>query len=314
MNNTTPEKKLNRKGWKILFLSFLALAGAAVLELIAFIAAILFRLPEDGLMFSTASQFAAAGSAALAMIVMGGVAWLKPSRDDVKEMFRVGWPIIAADVVLLILGCVDFFAGGMTVASAWLPKLAGTLFLCLFIGIAEEVVFRGVLLNGILAVTGRSHRGTMAAVAIVSLMFGFAHVDPSKDFATPFMAIQAALKMVQTGLFSVILCSVVLRTHRLGGAALFHGLSDFLLMIPGIVLAGEQLTTNYVNTGEEGMTTLVMYLAIIAFYLPFAIKAIRGMPRERLTYRGVFMERALEKQKQKDDQLPVAPMGLPNAA
>ena len=76
-------------------------------------------------------------------------------------------------------------------------------------------------------------------------------------------------------IFSIILCSVVLRTSSLGGAALVHGLSDFLLMIPSLVLAGQQVTTSYVSSGEEGVSSIVLYLIIIACYLPMTIKAIK---------------------------------------
>ncbi len=307
----TPQQAINRKGWKVLFLAMLALAGTFVLQVVGLITTLFLRLPEESLAFTTIAQSLAAGSALLGMLVLGGVAWLKPSRADVRDALRTGWPILAADAVLLVITTASFFAEGATVTPDWLPNLALTAFLCLCIGIAEEVLYRGIILNAILAVMGRSHRGTMGAIAIVSVLFGFAHVSIDTDFATPLLAAQAVLKIIQTGLFSVILCGIVLRTHRLGGAALFHGLSDFLLMVPTLVLVGEQLSTSYVSTGEEGITAIVVYLATIALYLPFAISAIRRMRRERTTYRGVFMEHAPTAH---DDEGPSAQAALPSAA
>lgn len=310
--NITPEKKLNRTGWKVLFLSLLALAGALVVQVVGYITAVLLNVPEEGLAFVTIAEAITAGTTAVAMIALGGATWLKPSWADVKEMFRTGWPIVAANVALLVFAGISFVTEGSTLATDWLPNLAVTTFLCLCIGISEEVMYRGVLLNAVLAVTGRSHRGTMAAIAIISLLFGLAHVSITTDFATPFLATQGVLKIIQTGLFSVIMCSVVLRTHRLGGVSIFHGLSDFLLMVPTLVMAGEQLTTNYVSAGDEGISTIVLYLVIIAFYLPMAIRALRKMHREHVTYRGVFMEHASTTQQHA--QLPAAPANTPNAA
>lgn len=310
------QKALNKKGWKILLLSMLAVAGAVIVQIVGYIAAMLLRLPEEGLAFTTMTQLISAGSVVLVMLVLGGGAWLKLSRTDFKETFSITWPLIALDVVLLAFSCVSFVAEGMTVAPDWLPKLGITALLCIGIGVMEEVLYRGILLNSVLAVTGRSHRGTMAGIMFVSLMFGFAHVDFSTDFASPLLATQAVLKIVQTGFFSIILCSVVLRTRSLGGAALVHGLSDFLLMIPSLVLAGQQVTTNYVSSGEEGVTSIVLYLIIIACYLPMTIKSLRSMHHERITTRGVFMERALQKQAQRA-QIPAPPApsaGLPTAA
>ncbi len=308
----TPQKALNRKGWKVLFLALLTLVGTVVIQAVGLIATVIVRVPENGLAFATIFQAFSAGSIMLGMLVLGGAAWLKPSRDDAREALRIGRFIIIADVVLMIVATIGFFVEGSTVAPDWPLNLVMTAFLCLCIGIAEEVMFRGVILNAVLAVMGRSHRGTMGAIAFVSVMFGFAHVNVATDFADPLLATQAVLKIVQTGLFSVILCSVVLRTHRLGGAALFHGLSDFLIMIPSIVLAGGQLNANYVHTGEEGIAGIVVYAVAIALYLPFAIKAIRRMRREHVAYRGVFMERTLAKQDA--DAHPTATTGLPTAA
>lgn len=311
-SDITPKRILDRKGWKILFLSLFAIIGVLVMQVVAYIAALILHLPEDGLAFTAVAHTVFAGSAALAMAALGGAAWLRPSKDDVKQMFRMGWPIIAADAALLLFAGIGLVHEGASIASGWLPNLAITALLCLCIGISEEVLYRGILFNAVLAIVGKSHRGTMAGVAIISLLFGLAHVSLTTDFASPFLALQAVLKIVQTGLFSVIMCSVVLRTHRLGGVSLLHGLSDFLLMVPTLVLMGGQLTTNYVSTGDEGWASIAIYLGIIALYLPFAIKAIRTMRRDRIAYRGVFMERAIAKDK--DSQLPVAPMGQPDAA
>lgn len=307
----TTTKKLNRKGWKVLFLALLAIIGTIVAQVIGYIVALGLHIPENSLAFTTVVQMLSAGSAALAMVVLGGAAWLRPSKKDVREMFRIGWPIIAVSAAILLFAGVSFVVEGSSVASDWLSNLAITAVICLGIGVAEEVMYRGVLLNAVLAVTGRSHRGTMVGVVIISILFGFAHVSVITDFADPLLATQAILKIIQTGLFSILMCSVVLRTHRLGGAALFHGLSDFLIMIPTLVMAGEQLTTNYVSAGDEGVTTIVAYLVIIAFYLPLAIKAWRRMHHEQVTYRGAFMEHAST---HKDAVLPAPPMDQPTAA
>ena len=212
-------------------LSLFAIIGVLVMQVVAYITALILHLPEDGLAFTAVAQTVFAGSAALAMAALGGAAWLRPSKDDVKQMFRMGWPIIAADAALLLFAGIGLVYEGASIASGWLPNLAITALLCLCIGIAEEVLYRGILFNAVLAIVGKSHRGTMAGVAIISLL-GLAHVSLTTDFASPFLALQAVLKIVQTGLFSVIMCSVVLRTHRLGGVSLFHGLSDFLLIVP----------------------------------------------------------------------------------
>lgn len=287
----SPERSLNRRGWKILVLSLLTLVGTLIIQIVGFVVVALVHVPEEGLSGIALYQAFAAGGVVLGMVLLSGTAWLRPSREDVSYMWRRGWPILAGDVALLLFMLGELIAEGATISPDWFFNLVLTAAVCIGIGIFEELMFRGIVLNGLLAVTGKSHRGTMAAVVVTSLFFGIAHIDIMTDFSDPLLAAQAVLKIVQTGLFSIVVCEIVLRTHRLGGASLFHGLSDFLLMFPSLVLVGENLSVNYVSSGQEGVESIVVYLVVIAFYLPFAIRALRGMRRDRLAYRGVFMEK-----------------------
>ena len=312
--NDTPEAVLNRKGRKVLLLSLLVTAGAFVIQVLGFIAVMILKLPEDGLATTTVIQAFSVAGGVLGMLLLGGASWLSTSREDISDAFRTSRVIIIADILIFGISLVSIAIEGSQIAPDWPINLALTALVCLGIGIAEEVAFRGIYLNGILAVAGKSHRGTMWGVAITSLLFGLAHVDVSADFAEPLLAAQAILKIVQTGLFSVIFCSVVMRTHRLGGVALVHGLSDFLLMAPSIVLIGEDLDPQYVSTGEEGISSIILYSVIIAIYLPIAIKAIRRMRREQVTYRGAFMERAVREYEEALAQGVPATDASPHAA
>lgn len=304
------DRTLRRKGVKVLFLSLLTLVGIVVMQIIGYIVSALLFGFQEGLATLTMSQGVCASSAMLGMVVLGGATWLKASREDASHMLRVGWPIIVADILALIVAFVSFAIEGAAVAPDWLPNLCLTMILCLGIGIYEECVFRGIILNGLLGLLGKSHRGTLVAVSITSLLFGLVHVDVSADFADGFLATQAILKMVQTGLFSVILCGVVLRTHRMGGVSVFHGLTDFLLMVPSLVLAGDSLSTDYAVSGEDGVAVIVVYLVAIAIYLPVAVKTLRSLHRDQVAYRGAFMEKtvdAQEKASQHASDLPLPP-------
>lgn len=306
----TPEAALNRQGWKKLLLSLLALAGMLVVQVIGFLVVVALNLPGASLASTAVIEAFAAGGATLGMLVLGGVSWLRTSRADIADALRTSRAILVADVAILVMACGTLVAEGTGVASDWLANLAATALICLGIGISEELTYRGVYLNGILAVSGRTHRGTMWGVTLTSILFGLAHVDVSTDFAEPFLAAQALLKVAQTGLFSIVLCAIALRNRRLGGVSLVHGLSDFLLMMPSLVLAGEELVTEYVTTGDDGVATIVIYALTIALYLPIAIRELRRMHREQLTYRGVFMEGAVQDYRKAQAQAIAVTPGL----
>lgn len=316
----TPSKALNRKGKIVFFLALLALAGSFVIQAIGLIVVALLHMTLNmtgsNLQDIATYEAFAAGSVVLGMLLLGGASWLKPSREDAAYTWRKVWPILAVDVVLMGIVCGSYVFEGAQIVPDWLSNLALTAAICLCVGVFEEFLFRGLILNGLLAVLGKTHHGTMITIAVTSLLFGLFHVNISTNFATPLLATQAVLKIAQTGLFSVILCGIVLHTHRLGGVSLFHCLSDFLLMVPSLVLMGESLSTKYVNSGDQGYEAIIVYLVCIAFYLPFVIKTLRTMHRERLTYRGAFMEKAVkqyasdEANENSDTDLPVSPTTL----
>jgi hypothetical protein len=170
---------------------------------------------------------------------------------------------------------------------------------------AEDHV-RGIVFNGLLATMGSTHKGVVRAIIVTSVLFGLAHVDFETDFVDGLSVIQALLKTCQTGMYSFMLCVIMLRTHRLGGVSLFHGFDDFVLVMPSIALFGEALDTEYVVQGDDAIPTIMYYLVIIALYLPFVVKSGLELRRGQDVTRGAFMEKYVAQQ-QEQAQLAAAP-------
>jgi hypothetical protein len=191
---------------------------------------------------------------------------------------------------------------GDSISADWYMTALLMVVGCIGIGLMEEFLFRGVIFNGLLAVMGKTHRGLMGAIAIVSVLFGLAHLDFTQDLVDPIMWCQAIFKIVQTGMYSVILCTIVLRTRRLGGVSLLHCLSDLALMLPAVALFGESLETEYVTSGEDGIAGIALYAVVCAMYLPFVVRSLRALKRDQDAYRGVFFERALRRKKAKEER------------
>lgn len=101
--------------------------------------------------------------------------------------------------------------------------------LCIMVGIFEESMFRGVMLQGILKKTGKTYKGIWIAIIISSLLFGIIHVDSyifggNYDFAG---VMQTIGKIIQTGTFGILLSAIYLKTKNFWGIALVHALNDF---------------------------------------------------------------------------------------
>ena len=234
----------------------------------------------------------ASGLVALLFIcALGGLFYVKPSLRGMGYGFKMLKIILIMDVILLVISVVEIFIDPTYKGppSSWFVNLVVSALLCLGIGMFEEGVFRGLLLQGLLARMGTNKKGIVAAILISSLLFGFAHVVPEAgaQFTVDYIA-QMVLKTLQTGMLGVILAVVVIKTHSLWPAIVLHGLSDFLLMAPTMVLVGDDIDTEYVLTGDDGIVLIVVYTVVCLIYLPPLIKSLRELKAMQVPHRGIF--------------------------
>lgn len=293
---------LNAYGRGRLVLSLLSIGAVFVAEVLAFVVALLLNIPDDSMWFSILPEFGGALVALLCLAGLCGAKALKPQLRDVGFTFRFGWWCMVVAVGLMAFELYDYLAAGTQVQPGWLQRFGEAGLLCLLIGIMEELVFRGLLFQGLLAALGGTHRGVVLSVAITSLAFGLAHVDFSTDFSSMLSAIQAVLKVVQIGIYSVMLCVIVLRTHGLAGVSVFHGFDDFLVFLPSVVLFGESTEVDYVVEGDEAYYSIAFYLIIILLYLPLLIKSLRDLHRCQDVWRGLYVEHYLESERLRSEE------------
>ena len=306
MNQTSLKRAATVKALQAL----LALGAITVAEIIGVVMILLLDLPEESLMSQIIPEATGCAAAVLGFIVIGGKDWASTSKDDIVYTFRFGWMCIAISLVLMVIEIYDYASSGTALAPDAVVRFIEVAFLCLLIGFFEEFMFRGIIYQAILGIFGGTHRGVVISVMLTSFFFGCAHVDFSTDFGEPLMAAQGICKIIQTGMYSILLCVIVLRTHKLGGASLFHGFDDFILIFPSVAIFNEEMSTEYVTGGDEALSSVIFYLIIIALYLPFTVKALLELRRGQDVYRGVFLEPAVARAQKEalEQQMAAAPL------
>lgn len=297
MNN----KALRGVAFGKVILALLVLVGITVAEIVGFLVVFFLNISDESLWSIIIPELAGALAAVVGVVLLGGGSQVSTSRKDITYTFRFGWWCMAVGLALMVLEVVDYTYQGTPISEDWLARTAECALLCLGIGVLEEFMFHGVIYNGLLAVMGDTHLGVVSAIMITSLLFGMAHIDFSSDFSDILSATQAVLKIVQTGMYSVMLCVILLRTRKLGGISLFHGFDDFIILAPGVALYNEMVETDYVTTGEDAIYSVYFYLIIIALYAPFLIKALRELHRGHDVYPGAFMERTIAQVKAREE-------------
>lgn len=280
------DKRRRRSAWVTLILAFMCCAIPFVFEVIGF----LVGLTASKEVAEATSLVVGGAGACLAIAIMGGTRLLVPTRAAFATALRKGWWAIATSAVLMVFEISwNFAAGEKVIESGWLGRLFTITALCAGVGLVEEGMFRGLLLNGLLDLTGTTRRGLYRAVIISSVVFGLAHIDFSTlNYADPMAYAQALLKTVQTGTYGFFLASLIVSSKSILGAVLIHGLDNFLLLVPSMVLLEGSLNVAYVTTGDDAWPTIILYCVIIVLYIPLVVVGKRMLDKVPVPELGAF--------------------------
>lgn len=231
--------------------------------------------------------------------VLIGIMYLMGAKDSLK-IFKKGFGFsLRTGLYFLIIALV--IAVGAVIAGIQqnngvpdnvVMSEISTFVLCLTIGLFEESMFRGVMLQGIIRKTGKTFKGLWIAVIISSILFGAIHVDSyifggSYDLAG---IIQTIGKILQSGIFGVLLSAIYLRTRNFWGIAFVHALNDFFAFQANIFKATTSGIggSGYVHTGDTAGMMVISYGVMTLFFLPALIKAIKMLKKTKLPEYGVF--------------------------
>ncbi len=217
--------------------------------------------------------------------LLGGMKWFKFGNKAVGKTFRFARPLLICNMVIGILLAVSALFSGVKEGAA--GRILLSIPIVLFVGINEEVIFRGLMLGGIQAIVGKRKSSLMIAAVVSSILFGFMHVMGSIDFSSALGILTAVLKTIEAGMLAVVLCYCCAFYHDMKGPILFHSIFDWGVLISSLLLSSD-ISADYTSSEKaQGFARIVMYIVLIVVYLPRTIKAIKGFRAAESTD-GVF--------------------------
>ncbi len=231
----------------------------------------------------------------LSAILIGIMLFMGAKKLFLNVKKRFGFSLRSCIYILIIaalpgIGSIVMGIANNNIPSNWLLSELGYFILSLTVGIFEEVLFRGIVLNSILRRTGKTRKGIWAAILISSLIFGIFHVSDyifggSYDLTG---IIQTVGKILQTGILGVLLCALILKTKNFWGIAFAHALNDFLAF-QGLIFVSSTMG-GYVQSGAKGTGLSIGYFIILLLYIPAIIKAVKIMKQIKEPEYGLFKE------------------------
>lgn len=150
-----------------------------------------------------------------------------------KNSEREGLKIAVCMLLYAVLVLTDhILQSTMVLKSTWIRLAAYDFILCIGVGLFEEALMRGIVLNGCIKLLPKNKRGLYIAVAISSALFGVAHIVGvfigSSDNVSQ-VIIWMIGKVIYTGIGGVVYATIYLKTKNIWICAILHAIYDFIL-------------------------------------------------------------------------------------
>lgn len=150
-----------------------------------------------------------------------------------KNSGRKGMKIAVCMLLYAVLVLTDHvLQSTMVLKSTWIRLAAYNFILCIGVGLFEETLLRGIVLNGFIKLLPKNRIGLYAAVVISSTFFGVGHIvgvsiGSSDDVSQ--VIIWMISKVIYTGIGGVIYATIYLKTRNIWICAILHAIYDFIL-------------------------------------------------------------------------------------
>lgn len=207
------------------------------------------------------------------MAIFGGWRSLALKKIDLLHALRHSWYFLALALIQLGISLSEILSYRGAILGNWPQILLEVCILCIFVGISEEAMFRGIVVGGFLSRYSKTKAGFYTSIMLSALIFGLMHLTPT-DRITPLVLSQYALKVLQTGMLALFFSALALEYKSFWGAALLHFLWDFFLLA-GPSLIQQSLEPSYIETGSQGFAITIFYVVIIVLQIPIVVHAFR---------------------------------------
>ena len=186
-------------------------------------------------------------------------------KGDVGMMIVKCLPILIPTALLTISAIVGTCLGKHA-ENRPVSQLIEIAVLCIAVGLFEEIGFRAIM-NDALVYQFRSYPKIFTVSAWAgSLLFGFVHVMGTFGvaFGDTVSTLTFFAKIIETGLFGLIMLILFWKTRNIWACAAVHALNDFLPLCTSFLAGSGTLDSiRYVSDGQTGIYSLVVYTVLI---------------------------------------------------
>ena len=211
-----------------------------------------------------ASELLGAIAAAVLLILSGrGKTVFKSRKGFFKSLF-VGM----YEIVLIILAFLGIAAQNPSESLEPIGNIVIFIGCMLLVGIAEEVLFRGLITDCILAKYGKDRKGVILAVAVSGLIFGSAHLI--NIFLVDTNPAGVFIQVFQAAALGMFFGAVYMRTHNIFAVIFLHAAMDFVSLSASGLWGSGTVESTIGDLGAINLISVLAYLIPTIFIMRFS--------------------------------------------
>lgn len=131
------------------------------------------------------------------------------------------------------------------------------------IGIAEEFIFRGIILNLLIDKFHKTEKGIYASIAVSSIIFGIAHIT---NIFSGVSIKGAVVQAVGAAVLGALLAAIYIRTKNIWVVVIIHAFNDFSSLI-GSGLFGTNSVVSQINSYSYAKLIVCLVYLVPVFIL-----------------------------------------------
>ena len=202
---------------------------------------------------------------------------LMPAKANLWRGFLLGWPMILIGVYAGISAIVEIGVSNMS--NPGVLKIITFAISALLIGVQEEFLCRGVLLNLMMERWGHTKKGLTKSVFLSSAIFGLLHL--AILFIYPGLVISATSQVLYAAFVGVYFACIYIRCKNLYSVVILHAFFDACVLLVNILYLPAALEVIHPSeiTWMEGLGSIVIWLPFLFIGL-FLIRKKKTTPVE----------------------------------
>lgn len=168
--------------------------------------------------------------ALIVCLLSGNISKIQFHKGDIGTGLLLGWPFLTVGLYNFVSSYLSIDKSSISFPSV--QKIIFFILIMLLVGVFEEVLYRGVILNSMINRFGYNKAGIIKSVILSSLIFGLGHLANLVMF--PSLVIRTASQIIYASLNGILFASIYVRCKNIWAVAILHAVYDWLVKVPEI--------------------------------------------------------------------------------